>query len=201
MKFLKAASLILFIQGFIQGCAQSPIVQDSALLALWQTHHQQMTQSQIWQVNGSIVIASAQDTWNARVYWQQQVDSYQLRFNAPLGQGAMLLFGNPQQVTMQTTNQESFTAQDPDALVKQVLKVEIPVSHLYYWIRGIPNPNIPIHSYTLNNQGYLHTLTQANWVLEFQNYQASPPLPQKFYLYNGEFDVKMSISYWQLGQT
>ena len=153
-----------------------------------------------WRINGRIAISTKNDSWTANVYWQQQGPTYQLRLNAPLGQGAFLLEGDDDGVIMQTANQETFTARDPDILVTQVLKLEIPVTGLHFWIRGLPAPQPSPQWYTFDETGHLHRLRQDGWEITYMRYIniQGIDLPNKIYLENDRFKVKIVISKWNI---
>jgi outer membrane lipoprotein LolB len=153
-----------------------------------------------WQLQGRIAVSSQEDTWTAKVYWLQQEQAYQLRFNNPVGQGVFRLEGNERQVVMQTADNKRFSANNPDTLVAETLQVNIPVTHLNFWIRGVPSPQPSPRSYQLNAAGQLTSLQQDNWQIEYKRYIKVQQfyLPQKLFLENDRFQVKIVITQWQL---
>lgn len=153
-----------------------------------------------WQLQGRIAIATPEDTWTAKVYWQQQEQAYQLRFNNPVGQGVIRLEGNERQVVMQTADNKRFSAKDPDTLIAETLQVNIPVTQLNFWIRGVPSPQSSPNHYQLNAAGRLTSLQQNNWQIEYKRYIKVKQwyLPQKLFLENDRFQVKIVITRWQL---
>lgn len=153
-----------------------------------------------WQLQGRIAVSTQEDHWNAKVYWQQQGQTYQLRFNNPVGQGVIRLDGNQQQVVMQTADNKRFVANNPDTLVAETLQVNIPVTHLNFWIRGVPSPQPSPSNYQLNTAGQLTSLQQDNWQIEYKNYVKVQQfyLPQKLFLENERFQVKIVITQWEL---
>ena len=161
----------------------------------WPAH-----QLDYWQLNGRIAISTPNESWTAKVHWQQSGPSYQLRLNTPLGQGALLLEGNDNGVIMRTADNKVFTASDPDTLVTEVLKLNIPVSSLHFWIRGIPTPKPIPQWYYLNDKGHLHRLRQKGWEIEYERYLnfQGIMLPTKIFLENNQFKVKIAISNWNL---
>lgn len=195
---------ICFLVLLLSGCAplQTSFPPSPTIHALWQTHQTHLTALKNWRLNGTISITREEENWRARVYWQQQDSYYQLRFNAPMGQGALLLEGNDNQVVMRTANNETFVARDPETLVAKVLKLELPVSHLYFWIRGLPNPNLYTHQLKFKKTGYLHALQQAGWEIEYGEYlkfnENEIELPKQIFLNNNQFQVKMVISPWNI---
>jgi len=153
-----------------------------------------------WQINGRIAIKTESENWTANVYWQQRDSTYQLRFNVPPGQGIMLLEGNSSKVVMRTANNETFTATDADELVADVLKVNIPISNLRFWIRGIPSPKSSPTWYTLNKTDNLQRLRQNGWEIDYKQYinVHNIYLPRKIFLENAKFKVKIVISQWKI---
>ena len=196
--------ILLLLVSLLAGCARLPALSTSSLQATWQVNQTRLKAIETWRIKGSIAITSAEEkNWNARVYWQQEGPVYQLRFNAPLGQGAMLLDGNSEQVIMHTAKNETFVARNPDTLIVQTTKLDIPVTHLYYWIRGLPAPKPILEQYYLNEDGYLHSLQQDGWKIEYLAYSQieKTNLPKKIYLYNSQFEVNIAISQWEIEET
>ena len=153
-----------------------------------------------WRLTGRIAILTGQDSWIAKMYWHQQGAAYQIRLNAPTGQGAFLITGNNKGVMIRTAEQKTFSAPDPDTLIRKVLKLEIPVSHLYAWIRGLPYPNSSPESYTLNKAGQLQHLRQDNWRIKYDSYikVQGINLPKKLVIENTRFQLKIAISHWEI---
>ncbi len=199
--------LFILIGSLTLSCTQLPSQPSPALQSLWQVHQSRLGIIQAWRLNGSISITATtpeaeEKNWNARVYWQQEGESYQIRFNAPLGQGAVRLDGNDQQVIMRTAKNETFVARDPETLILETLKLEIPVTHLLSWIRGLPAPHPVPSQFSLKETGNLHVLEQDGWNIEYLSYiQAEAEaieLPKRIYLYNSRFEVNIVISEWQI---
>ncbi len=180
---------LLLLILLLSGCAQLPKMPQTPASKL-----------DSWRLNGRIAISTRTDSWTANVYWQQQGPSYILRLNAPLGQGAFLLEGSENGVIMRTANNETFTDRDPDALIAQVLKLEIPITGLHFWIRGIPAPKPSPQWYTFNKAKHLHRLRQDGWEILYRRYinVQGIDLPNKIHLENQRFKVKIVISQWDI---
>jgi outer membrane lipoprotein LolB len=191
MKFISLLLIILFISS----CSNLP--KQDILQPLWETHRQSVDKLDTWKLNGRIFISDVDGAWNARVIWQQQAQDYQLVFNSPMG-GAMRLTGSTQQVMMRTADNQVFTAETPEQLVKEVLNMEIPVQQLRYWIKGIPAPTYQELHYFLNKNGQLQQLEQSGWVIDFKRYINinGLTLPEKIFLQNNDYRVKIAINRW-----
>jgi outer membrane lipoprotein LolB len=181
-------------------CAPLPEHSDPLGLQLWPGHRAALEAISDWRVNGSIAISSPDQGWDARVLWRQQGDIFQMRFNAPLGQGAMLIDGAPGNVRLRAADGQIYQAADAEELLRQVSGVSLPVGALYYWIRGVPVPRQPVSSEYVNPQGYLGALRQLGWEIEYREYAAYPGylLPTHIRLKRGEWLIKLSLSSWEL---
>lgn len=192
MKLIK----LLILSLLITSCATIP--EQSALQPLWEAHQQSMQKIDMWQLNGRIVISDEDSAWNSRVIWQQRPRNYQLVFNSPVG-GAMRLIGSEQQVVMNTADNKTFRAETPEKLVSEVLNMNIPVQNLHYWIRGIPAPTQRQLNYILNENGQLQLLEQEGWTVSFKRYKYvdGVALPEKVFLQNEDYRVKIAVNRWQ----
>jgi len=184
----------------LAGCAHLPPPPTAETQALWRVHQAELSQVKSWNLEGRIAVATLEDNWSAKVYWQQQADQYELRFNAPLGQGGLLLVGDPGGVVMHSSKGETFTAPTPETLIAKTLRLEIPVTHLHFWIRGLPVPGLPTSQLLLNEEGYLYRFQQDGWNIDYQRYfnDTEITLPGKLYLENDRLKVKIVISQWKL---
>lgn len=179
-------------------CSTAPVTPERS--AAWERRQTELRALDSWQVNSSIAVRGDKGAWSARVFWQQQPTHYQLRFHVAGGQGMVLLNGTSTKVQMRTADRQEFVAPTPDVLMKDVLKVDVPVSFLLYWIRGIPSPKERVADYQLNENNQLSYLHQVGWKVEFTDYSEVQgySLPQRLILENDEFKVKILISHWQL---
>jgi outer membrane lipoprotein LolB len=196
MKTLLVFSLLLLVSA----CATQPPQQTALSEALWQTHRQQLAQLDEFQLNGRLGVKTADDSWTVNVIWQQHPQQYELRFTAPMGQGAMLLEGTPRGVVLRTSDKKVYRAANPDALMAEVLELPLPVTYLYHWVRGLPAPEVAITEYLTTTNGFLYRLQQAGWTIEFDRYQTvqTVQLPGRLWLSNDQFEARFAISEWQV---
>lgn len=192
MKLLTFLSILVVMAS----CATLP--SQNVLQPLWETHQDAVSQIDMWQLNGRIVVSDADSAWNARVIWQQRPKTYQLVFNSPVG-GAVRLIGTEQQVVMNTADNKTYVADTPEQLAQQVLKIEVPVQHLHAWIRGIPAPTQRKLEYVLNKHGQLSRLEQAGWTVNFKRYVNVDGvyLPDKLFLQKQDYRVKIVVNKWK----
>lgn len=165
----------------------------------WQQHQHKINQLNIWQVEGKAGIKTTNDSGSASLFWLQQFTNYDIRLSGPLGRGATHIIGSSDFVTIEIAGQGRFTAKTPEEIIKQQLGWDLPVSHLTWWIKGLPAPN---SSYTkvLNNDSRLAQLNQDNWSIEYKSYQELQGywLPQRIIARNSDIQIILVIKRWNL---
>jgi outer membrane lipoprotein LolB len=133
------------------------------------------------------------------LFWLQRQDYYDIRLSGPLGRGAARLTGRPgSSVVLEVANQGRFEAPTPEALLEQQLGWKLPVSHLVWWVRGLPAPDSK-STLNVDSMGRLATLQQDGWSLEYLSYteQDGYALPERIKLHGQDLDVTLVIKDWQ----
>ncbi|HEY0290015.1 MAG TPA: lipoprotein insertase outer membrane protein LolB [Pseudomonas sp.] len=200
----------VIVFGFIAllaGCAgigPREAVQGQGNAKQWQAHKQQLSSLDGWQINGKVGIRAPKDSGSGTLFWLQRQDYYDIRLSGPLGRGAARLTGRPGAVSLEVANQGRFQAPDPESLLQDQLGWRLPVSHLVWWVRGLPAPDSKSRL-TLDADSRLSNLEQDNWQIEYLSYtqQNGYWLPERIKLHGEDLDVTLVVKDWQprkLGQ-
>lgn len=140
----------------------------------WQAHQQQIRGIKHWHLQGKLGVRTAEEATNASVNWRQHLDAYEIRLSGPFGQGVTVIRGDKHAVSIQQSGQPTLNADDPEQLLEQRLGWQFPLSQVYYWIRGMPAPQLRVQSQDVHN-GLLMALHQGEWQLQFDRYQTVEP--------------------------
>jgi len=184
------------------GCATQPLPQ----IDNWDSYQSQLAQVESWQLNGKLGVRlqspdKPQKTGgSASIDWQQHPRDYAIRLSGPLGQGTTWIKGNANGVRLEQAGQPPMTAATPEQLVEQSLGWQLPISELFYWVRGIPAPRLPIDAQVKAPSGGLEQLQQSGWQLAFSRYNAVGPwqLPGKIVAERDGLRLILVINNWQL---
>lgn len=193
--------IILSLILLLSGCATQLQPHQIAPSLTWKQRQIQLKHIQTWQVSGATAIQTQQQAQSASLSWQQiSRQQYVIDLFGPLGLGAVKLTGNANIVTLYA-NQRLYTANSPEQLLEENLGWQLPVSNLYYWIRGLPAPSLPAKM-SFDSQHHLKTLTQQNWLINYISYQTvnDIDLPKKITLTNNLARVTVVISHWTITQ-
>jgi len=191
----------------LAGCAgigSHEAVQGQGNAKQWQAHKQQLSSLDGWQINGKVGIRAPKDSGSGTLFWLQRQDYYDIRLSGPLGRGAARLTGRPGAVSLEVANQGRYEAPDPETLLEAQLGWKLPVSHLVWWVRGLPAPDSK-STLTLDGNSRLSNLVQDDWQIEYLSYSEQNGfwLPERIKLHGKDLDVTLVVKDWQprkLGQ-
>ena len=106
----------------------------------WQEQRALLEQSRNWQLRGRVNVRYQDESHTPRIQWQQQDDNYRIRLWGTFNAGNTIIAGKPNLVTMEHDG-KIIKAANPENLILENLGYELPVSHLEFWIRGLPSPD------------------------------------------------------------
>ncbi|GIZ11069.1 lipoprotein insertase outer membrane protein LolB [Pseudomonas sp. NCCP-436] len=203
LRFFLALSLLVLLAG-CSGLTPRESLQGQGDARLWQSHKQLISQLDGWQISGKIGIRAPRDSGSATLFWLQRQDYYDIRLSGPLGGGAARLTGRPGNILLEVANRGRFQAESPEALLQEQLRLELPVSNLLWWIRGLPAPDS--HSrISLDGDSRLARLEQDGWQVDYLRYteQNGYVLPERLKLQGADLEITLVLKDWQprqLGQ-
>jgi outer membrane lipoprotein LolB len=192
---------IVSVVFLLSSCARAP--HHAPLTLSWQQRQQQLSTLIDWQFRGDILLKMPQRKLSANVYWQQQSDAYHLVLFGPFGVGAVSLEGQPGKVSLKDSQGKKYSAQTPEALMQEQLGWSLPVSSLYYWVRGLPAPG-PITGVHHDAYHRIDMLEQQGWLIHYTAYQRvqALELPQEITFTRDQvfMDLTIESNSWQISR-
>lgn len=203
LRHLLALSLITLLAG-CTGLTSRESLQGQGDPQRWAAHKTQIGTLNGWQISGKVGIRAPKDSGSGTLFWLQRQDYYDIRLSGPLGRGAARLTGREGKIILEVANQGRYEAESPEALLEEKLGWRLPVSHLQWWVRGLPAPDSRSRV-TLDASSQLAHLQQDGWDVEYLSYaeQNGYSLPERIKLHGDNLDVTLVIKDWQprqLGQ-
>jgi outer membrane lipoprotein LolB len=189
----------------LSACATVPSpdeVTDSGRSSSWDERKAALEALAGWNLDGRVAISDGNQGWQASVTWRQQAADYLIELIGPFGQGQIKVSGDAQGVKLRDGNR-IIDADNPDSLFERATGTRLPISGLYYWIRGIPDPAKPSRL-AFDQQGRPSRIEQSGWIIEIPNYieveGLSEPgvLPKRINAQQDDLKVKIIIQQWQL---
>ena len=97
-----------------------------------------------WQFEGKVSIRHDDKLWSAGLNWVHDQHRNTMDFLGAGGRVLMRLKSRPDGADARDSKGRVYRAETFEALVAEVLGVEVPVSSLRYWIVGVPDPNVAV---------------------------------------------------------
>lgn len=197
-KNILALCLLAFI---LTGCAtqmEPPIDHSSYTVKPWKQRRANMSARTRWNIQGSVSVQSRGKTQIGSFNWKQMGQYYVINIYGPLNLGAIEIQGQPGGVTLLKPTGAPSSASSPEALMQQQLGWYLPVSNLYFWVRGIPAPGSAKEEH--DQYGHLTFLRQQGWRIQFMAFQSrgNTDLPRKIVMDNQQLHVKLVIHDWNI---
>jgi outer membrane lipoprotein LolB len=199
---IQRLALVLLLL-FAVGCAHRLPPETSP----WQNRQAQLEAIHQWQLKGKLGVRVPGDNGSANLHWQQIDESFALDLAGPLGSKRVRIEGRPGEVSLQESGGQVRRAGSAEQLLLQSLGWTLPLSHLGYWVRGLPAPEIDIDNLQHNETNQPSLLEQAGWRIHYSNYQnfvharGQVALPGKILAEYTHEDIRLTlvIRDWQLG--
>lgn len=164
------------------------------------TQHKEKTKTvSSWEIRGALAAKNQSKGWSAAMHWVQQgANAYQIRLMGPLGAGTVLINKKGNVITFQD-GPKRITATNADELLLQQTGVRLPVSNLYYWVRGLAAPG-KIGAEKYDQANHLILLKQSGYTINFGNYTSTQgaELPGLIRLTGNGVMIKVIIKKWSI---
>jgi len=200
LKNLLAPCLALLLAG-CAGLGPRESVEGPGNASAWKEHRSQVATVDGWQISGKIGIRAPQESGSGTLFWLQRQDYFDIRLSGPLGRGATRLTGRPDAVSLEVAGQGRFEAESPEALVEAQLGWQLPVSHLLWWVRGLPAPDSRSRL-SLDSESRLARLEQDGWQVDYLAYgdHSGFRLPERIRLQGHDLQITLVVKDWQARQ-
>lgn len=165
----------------------------------WEERRQVLDALNEWSFIGSIRVRDGEESHSSRIRWEQQQERYRINLWGTFNAGATEIIGEPDRVTITRGGEKPVTTRSPERMVYRELGYELPVSHLDYWLKGIPVPDHPAQTQFGENDQLLE-LRQAGWHIRYLGYEAHHPetLPVRIRVERGPLRVDLVRMQWEL---
>jgi outer membrane lipoprotein LolB len=193
-------ALIILLPAILASCA-GMLPQTLQQPADWSQRLAHNSTLRSWELQGRLGIQTAKEGGSFDLLWEQTQDSYRIRLLAPMGQGAMLISGDADGVSVKTADGEERFDHDADRLFAETTGIELPLAGLKDWLRGMPMQQFAAERISWNEQGQLYRLSQDGWKVEMNRYRDVDgfELPHKFYIERDdhpELAIRLIILRW-----
>ena len=180
----------------ITGCVSTPPAPESDL-SRWTERKVTIAAYNSWYMEAKVGVQTDQEASSFNVTWSQDDQSFNIRLFGPMGQGAVVIAGDNNLVTL-TKGKEISKHVSLEELIYQHSDLLLPLSELTYWIRGLSAPGM-IKNMKSDATGQPLQFMQRGWTVSYDRYQAIlPGLPEKIRITNGKISARIIVKHWNL---
>jgi outer membrane lipoprotein LolB len=204
LRWLRTAAALGVLAALVAACAAVPPAPPTPVAnpeRAWRERQARLAGLDHWMAVGRLAIRVPNEAATLSLYWEQLGGAYQIRLNAPLGQGAVEITGHTGQVTLRTSGEQGpWTAASPEALLRERLGWSVPLDGLRYWILGVAEPGYPVEGLTLDAAGRAERLHQLGWEVRYADYRSFGPydLPTRVSLENARVSARIVVHRWDI---
>ena len=157
----------------------------------WNRLRDRLQDMNSWQLRGRVNVLYDNESHTPRIDWEQKDEDYRIRLWGTFNAGNTLITGRPGFVTMEQDG-EVLTASSPEDLILQQLGYELPVSHLEYWIRGLPAPGRS-RNLNFNELNQLVQFNQEEWTVSYSDIRqyGDLTLPRRIEMTRPRNDIRL----------
>lgn len=166
----------------------------------WVAEQHKRQQINNWEIRGRLGVQTGTNGGSVDIIWKQSGEDFSIRLIAPLGAGSHLVQGDSEFAEIQFPDGRRRIIDDIDDVLSTVLEIDLPVSAVKDWVRGLPARSLSIDKISWNDQGLPERIKQGGWNVEMKNYLGNKILlPHAIYLSrddNAALDVRVMLRQW-----
>ena len=199
-----------FIRAFMTLCLLATLAACSSLppqaptttpasLSLHQQHLASLSRIQRFELKGRLGVQAEGKGYSASLIWQHNAEQDDIRIYSPLGGQLARIQKTADGISLEDAQGQVSVGKDAESLTQALLGWRLPLTGLADWVLGRP-VNAAMSSITWDEAGHTLGLNEADWVIAYQQYQASPDafLPYKLSLKNARVQLKLIVEKWTL---
>jgi outer membrane lipoprotein LolB len=152
-----------------------------------------------WRMEGRIGVQTAEDAWQANLFWDHEPTQDRLRLSGPLSQGMISIVLQKDLIYVNEGDGVTQLSRDPDALLRERLGFAVPLSSLRYWILGVPDSE-RVYTPVYGSDGALSGFQQAGWAVRMDRFMnvENHVVPQKMQVQGSGVKLKIIADTWDI---
>jgi outer membrane lipoprotein LolB len=197
MKISSKTGLLLALALWLCGCTVLPTTRVTGV-----ADHQLQNRLQAihsWRLEAKLALRSPQQSDSARIQWQQDGDSFDIRLAGPAGMKAAHIYGMPGGARFDQGDRHE-QAGSAEMLSQKMIGWPLPVTEMTAWLRGLPSKQLPVQAVSYTAEGWLADIQQDGWRILFSEHRAVDDvvLPGRIEAVRGDTRITLIIKQWQL---
>jgi len=189
--------LLLLGVAMLPGCATVPAPAIQTEPEAYSRHLQRLTSIREFSLSGRMAVQTENRGVSGSLRWEHAEESDRLAMYSPLGAQVAEIISGSAGVTLTTSDQKTYAAEDAEALMQQTMGWSLPLNGLTDWVLGRPAPGAYDQA-GWDMQGRLTGMRQDGWQIEYPTYLTvdGMDMPGKILLKSPKLDLKLVVERW-----
>lgn len=149
-------------------------------------------------LSGRVAVRADDRGYSASLRWKHHVDADSLRLFSPLGTVIAKVEVDAQGAVLTTGDRKEYRSDDVQALTRQVLGWDLPLSGLQHWVLGRADPKLPVEAEARDAGHRLTRLSQNGWRITYLEYAGDSALPARMALAHDRLSLRLIVDRWDL---
>jgi outer membrane lipoprotein LolB len=147
-------------------------------------------------LEGRLSATDGQQAASGRVEWEHAPQTDRLTLLSPLGQIVARLESSPEGARLLSADGTQRDAPSADALLPEVLGIEVPSARLPRWLQGAPDVGAEIRQHDAAGRPLL--VIDQGWRIDYLSYadERADALPARLDISRGEARIRLIIDSW-----
>ena len=148
---------------------------------------------------GRVAVAFDGRHFSSGLRWQHAPDRDEVWLNTPTGQAVAHILADDDGATLTGADRQTYRAADVEALTRQALGWELPLTRLAWWVRGEAVPGSQPAEPVRDQQGRLVRFVQDGWNITLAQAGTEEPggMPRRVELARGGHHIRLVIDDWR----
>lgn len=149
-----------------------------------------------FELQGRLSASDGQQAASGRVEWQHIRGTHHFTLLTPLGQVVAQLDADARGARLQTADGQVLSADSAEALLPQVLGVDVPIGRLGLWVQAAPGPEAEIRN--RDSAGRPALVIDLGWRIEYLDYagESADAPPARLDISRGDARIRLVIDSW-----
>ena len=149
-------------------------------------------------LNARVAVRLDDRGYTASLRWRHSQAHDSLRLLSPLGTVVGEIEADSNGATLTTGDKKVYRSNDVQALTREVLGWDLPLSGLRYWVTGRADPALPVQALSRDNKERLKSLLQNDWRVAYLEYFGDSALPARLTLAYDRLNLRLIVEHWEL---
>lgn len=150
---------------------------------------------------GRVLVNYSGRAFSSNVRWLHGTDRDEIWLLTPTGQALAYIIQDANGALLTGADQKQYSAARVEALTRQALGWEFPLTLLQHWVRGVPAPapGLEVGASARDANGRVNTLMQDGWRITYDYGESADAegLPRRVNLTRSTNNIRLVIDSWR----